>query len=96
MLTLPSHHEGTPNVVLEALGSGRRVVATNVGGIPALLDDPRKGELVPPRDAATLSSALERAARERYDPDEVARSSGVYGWDENARRILKVIIPPTR
>jgi glycosyltransferase involved in cell wall biosynthesis len=91
VLTLPSHHEGTPNVVLEALGSGRRVVATSVGGIPALLDDARKGELVPPRDAPALASALERALREPYEAEEVARVSGAYDWEENARRILEVL-----
>lgn len=96
LLTLPSHHEGTPNVVLEALGSGRRVVASSVGGIPALLDDPRKGALVPARDVAALASALERVLREPYDPEEVARSSNVYDWEENARRIHDVLAAAAR
>jgi glycosyltransferase involved in cell wall biosynthesis len=91
VLTLPSHHEGTPNVVLEALGSGRRVVASNVGGIPDLLGDARLGQLVPPRDEAALASALAKAVQEPYDPAQVASSSGTYGWDENARRILEVV-----
>ena len=50
LLTLPSWNEGTPNVVLEALASGRPVVATRVGGIPAVIDGPRLGELVEPHD----------------------------------------------
>jgi glycosyltransferase involved in cell wall biosynthesis len=40
LFTLPSHHEGTPNVLLEALASGRRVVATRVGGIPDVVFAP--------------------------------------------------------
>lgn len=38
LVTLPSWSEGTPNVVLEALACGRRVVATRVGGVPDLLE----------------------------------------------------------
>ena len=35
---LPSHREGCPNVILEAMNCGCRVVATAVGGIPELVD----------------------------------------------------------
>jgi glycosyltransferase involved in cell wall biosynthesis len=57
LVTLPSYMEGCPNVVLEALACGRPVVATNVGGIPEIMND-ECGCLVPPRDPAALAHAL--------------------------------------
>jgi len=91
VLTLPSWAEGTPNVVLEALASGRRVLATAVGGVPDLLTDATLGELVPARDVSALASALARAARAEYDPEEVARLGARGGWDDSADRLLRVL-----
>ena len=39
ILVLTSDHEGTPNVVLEAMSYGIPVVATNVGGVPEILSE---------------------------------------------------------
>jgi glycosyltransferase involved in cell wall biosynthesis len=86
-LVLPSWAEGTPNVVLEALACGRRVVATQVGGTPDLVTGPDLGELVPPRDVAALSHALERAADAQYDPAAVAHAGARGGWSESARKL---------
>jgi teichuronic acid biosynthesis glycosyltransferase TuaC len=57
VFALPSYAEGCPNVVLEALASGRPVVASRVGGIPEIMDE-SVGRLVPPKDANALATAL--------------------------------------
>lgn len=86
-LVLPSWAEGAPNVVLEALACGRRVVATDVGGTPDLVAGPELGELVPPRNPALLAEALDRAADAVYSPELVARAGARHGWGESARRL---------
>ena len=94
VFTLPSWQEGTPNVVLEALASGRPVVATRVGGIPDVLPDPQAGRLVPARDAASLADAIavtiERARRGELAPERM-RALGPKSWNESADALADVL-----
>jgi len=64
MLVLPSHSEGSPNVVLEALAAGLAVAATTVGGVPEILEEGRTGLMVPPRNSAALAEATARLLRD--------------------------------
>jgi glycosyltransferase involved in cell wall biosynthesis len=81
--TLPSWREGTPNAVIEALASGRRVVATRVGGIPDVIRRPEQGELVEPRDIPALASALTRGLSTPGDARALA--SDLPSWSDSAR-----------
>lgn len=63
---LPSHHEGLPLSLLEAMGAGLACVSTAVGGVPDAVADGVDGLLVPPHDPAALAAALARIAD---DPD---------------------------
>jgi len=89
VLSLPSWNEGAPNVVLEALSSGRRVVATSVGGIPDVVASEEQGTLVPPRAPEALANALRRALATPYDPAGVAAGAGVISWDESADLLMQ-------
>ena len=55
---LPSHAEGLPMAMLEAMAAGRPVVVTPVGGIPGAVNDQDNGLLVPVRDPTALAAAL--------------------------------------
>jgi glycosyltransferase involved in cell wall biosynthesis len=55
---LPSHSEGLPLSLLEAMAAGTATVATPVGDIPEVLDQGRVGVLVPVRDPGALATAL--------------------------------------
>lgn len=58
MFVLPSKAEGTSMSVLEAMAAGVPVVATAVGGTPALLDAGRCGQLIPANDVGALADAI--------------------------------------
>lgn len=59
---LPSHHEGLPMALLEAMAWGLAPVCTPVGSIPELLRHGENGLLVPPREPQALAAAIERIA----------------------------------
>lgn len=90
-VVMPSWNEGTPNVLLEALASGRRVVATSVGGVPDIVTSDELGELVPPHAPAALVLALERALARPYEPARVAIIGRREDWSQSARRLYQAL-----
>ena len=59
LFVLPSHTEGFPNVVAEAMSVGTPILASAVGAIPDMLAE-GAGLTVPAHDVATLAEALQR------------------------------------
>jgi len=62
MLVLPSHVEGAPNVVLEAMTANLAVVATSVSGTPELVRDGIEARLIPAMDEQALVGAIVEVA----------------------------------
>lgn len=90
LLCLPSHNEGVPNVVLEAMACGTPVVASRVGGIPEVLPD-YAGVLVAPHDPAALSQALIAASTRAWDTARIVAHARNFRWAENVDRLERII-----
>ncbi len=60
VFVLPSHNEGQPMALLEAMAVGAAIVSTPVGGIPDMIENEKSGLVVPTRNENALSEALLR------------------------------------
>jgi len=76
VVTLPSLYEGLPYVIAEAMAASRAVVATDVGGIPEMIEDGESGLLVQPRDASALAAALARVVTDADLRERLAIGGG--------------------
>jgi len=88
LFVLSSRSEGTPMVLLEAMGASLPVVATEVGGVPGVVRDGSSGWLVPSEDRQALAAALEEALldpelrrnRAEVGAHDVRTRFGFDGW----------------
>lgn len=85
---LPTHAEGLPIAVLEAMAGGNAVVSTDVGSIPSVVDEDN-GTLVSPGDVDALADALERILRDpegtrRMGAESRRRVESSYAWSDVA------------
>jgi glycosyltransferase involved in cell wall biosynthesis len=81
----PYRIEAQSGVALTAFHFARPVIATNVGGLPEIIEEGRNGMLVPPEDPSALARAIDaffartdRATMERH----AAAAARKYSWEE--------------
>jgi glycosyltransferase involved in cell wall biosynthesis len=86
---LPSHWEGTPNVLLESHACGTPFVATRVGAIPKLAVE-SVDHLVAPGNPSDLAAAIARALNRPADEGANGRMS-IGGWEKTADRLTEVL-----
>jgi len=80
IFVLPSHSEGLPVALLEAMSWGRAIVATAVGGVTDVVEPGRDAIVIPPGDVDALRDALRGLATdesERRRLGEAARTAAV-------------------
>ena len=100
LFVLPSRHEPFGIVNVEAMASGKAIVATNVGGVPELVEDGVNGVLAPAGDPVALAGAIRRL----LDDDDLRRRLGDAGrrrvrdfaWQVIARQYTSVYRSVTR
>lgn len=80
---LPSHEEGLPMAMLEAMGVGRAVLVTPVGAIGEVIRDGHNGLLVPPGDVPALTEALQRLITDDDLRHRIARAGSDTAADLN-------------
>jgi glycosyltransferase involved in cell wall biosynthesis len=73
IVAVPSYFEGFGLTVIEGMQRGCCVVASNVGGIPEIVEDGRDGILVKPKDSVSLEEALLKVMDKEIDVDSLVR-----------------------
>lgn len=91
-LVLPSVSETAPLVLIEALSSGKPVIATNLKGIASIVHHGENGLLVPPGDVRALADAVDELAGDNDLYQRLASRSAIsvcdrFSWHHISRRI---------
>lgn len=91
VFVLASDSEGSPIAVIEAMTAGRAIVATHVGGVPAILDHGGSGILVAPRQPVEMAEAIvsmlvDPARRRALGDAAAARARAEYRIERIAER----------
>lgn len=98
-LILPSRAEGLPLALVEAMMCGRPAIATDVGGIPEVIEDNVTGFISKGACCAALDEAMERAWQRRHEWEAIGKTAATsirqlvppYPEKTFAEKLLKVI-----
>ncbi len=95
-VVLPSRwYENLPFAIMEAMACSKPVVASNLGGIPEMVDDGATGMLFPMGDVDALADRLRRMLGDRPAREEMGRrgrekAERLYGREVHYERIMEI------
>jgi glycosyltransferase involved in cell wall biosynthesis len=89
IFVFPSHNEGMPMAILEAMASGLPVVATAVGGIPDLVADGSNGFLTAPGEPRDLARSIEKLCSDAGLRSEFGSRNAVASRDHDVQRYIQ-------
>lgn len=75
VLAIPSHSEGSPNMLLEAMAAGVPAVATSVGGVPEIVTHNESALLVNARDPRAMAESIARVMIDKKLAYEITRNA---------------------
>lgn len=98
IFVLPSHEEGMPMVITEAMASNSPIVATNVSGIPEQVQHGVNGFLIPSGDPDSLTEKLGRLLRNEKLRTEMADKSrkiatAEFSWESISDQYISMYDP---
>jgi glycosyltransferase involved in cell wall biosynthesis len=81
LLILPSHHEGLPISILEAMSAGKPIISTNVGGVPSIVKENHNGWLFNVHELEKLDEIF----TEIFNNNEIIRIYGNNSYKESMK-----------
>lgn len=89
LFVLATRNEGWANVLLEAMGCGLPVVATDVGGNAEVVSSPGLGTIVPFGEPAALRQAIEDSLVRRWDASAILAHARRNTWDQRVTVLVR-------
>ena len=90
-LALPSYHEGVPNVILEAMSCGKPVIATNIGGIPEVVDESICGKLIEIQSSTAVADAIDFILLNKWNKEKIQQHSQQFSWAKNKQQLVQLL-----
>jgi glycosyltransferase involved in cell wall biosynthesis len=101
LVIIPSHYEGLPTVLLEAMACGTPVVATRINGNVDVIDDGVNGILVEPKKPSELTRAILSIIEDEEELKQIGHNGRMkiesyYSWKKIGERYLNIFQEMTK